>query len=169
MITKQTMSIIHQQKWPSLISICQTTWGSLISDRTLTLVPLPTKGAKSLLSRKFEFSTYDIKQFIKKSKLAPFVWQLSGTNVKIPSEIKPPSGRLYFVDLRNWGQASVRHLPCSGIPATYKFWIWNTFLVNISISIWIIFIYCFAEIDSKGLSTCVYPLCSKSDQFDSRS
>ena len=67
--------------------------GGLISEGILTSVLLPTKCAKSLLSRKFEFPGLNSKQLIifsaQESDLAPFVG--NGTKVKKKlSDIKPP-------------------------------------------------------------------------------
>ena len=69
------------------------TKGGLISEVILSLVPLPTKGAKSLLRRKFEFPSKTVNNLLFKfsaqeSNLAPFVGD--GNKVKITSEIKPP-------------------------------------------------------------------------------
>ena len=58
--------------------------GSVISEGFLTLVSLPTKGVKSLLSRNFNFPPFTLNKFFKffaqESDLARFVG--NGTNVK---------------------------------------------------------------------------------------
>ena len=67
--------------------------GSLITEGILTLVPLPTKGAKSLLSRIFEFSFHFSKLTAQESNLIPFV--INGAKIKIPYENKRPLGKTY--------------------------------------------------------------------------
>ena len=65
----------------------------LISEGILTLVPLPTKGAKSLLSRIFEFYFHFSKLTAQESNLIPFV--INGAKIKIPYENKRPLGKTY--------------------------------------------------------------------------
>ena len=79
----------------SLFDPKSLTKGGLISEGILTLVPLPTKVAKSLLSRKIEFLPITVDDLVFKFSaqerdLALFV--SNGTKVKIFSEIKPPLG-----------------------------------------------------------------------------
>ena len=69
------------------------TKGGLISEVILTLVPLPTKGVKSLfLTENLNVLPITVNNLFKfsarKSDLAPFVG--NGTKVKTSSEIKPP-------------------------------------------------------------------------------
>ena len=66
--------------------------GGLISEDVLTLVPLPTKGAKSLfraenVNKLFTVMGRTFKFSVEKSDLTPFVG--NGTKVRITSEIKP--------------------------------------------------------------------------------
>ena len=84
---KNIQSLGLQKHLYYLVSKC-----GLTSEGILILVPLPTKGAKSLLRRKFEFPSKTVNNLLFKfsaqeSNLAPFVGD--GNKVKIPSEIKP--------------------------------------------------------------------------------
>lgn len=64
----------------------------------MTLVPLPTKGAKSLFWAEYlNFSSRSVNILLKlsaqESNLTPFI--INGTKIKIPYENKRPLGKTY--------------------------------------------------------------------------
>ena len=61
------------------------TKGSLIPEDIFSLVPLPTKSAKSLLSRKFEFPTINSKQLIqiRVEKFVTFFWLWDQSKIEV--------------------------------------------------------------------------------------